>query len=373
MANETEKVNTIAIADIEKISGKTDDNIEKISGLEFTGAVPDWKGSRAILMGGWFYNASGSARSAISVQYKTLSSDANTSDFGDLATAKENAVGSGSNGTRVVMGGGIKNISSGYFAERINIDYVTAASVGTVGDAGDLQTAADQGSKTGASNGTLCFFVGGYINSSGSYTDRMEQMNISTTSGSSTAGDLQFGTSRLHTCSSGDSKSLIMHLGTAESAKTAIDTHNFSTSGNSSAYGSVATIAGGRVACVSATNRVVGGGGYISFGPTVRGTRLSFYPVASNADGDSSDSADLVVGAAGHGSTSDGTRGEFYGGMASLSDGYIQNDMQKITIASLSNATDFGNLTTVDSASDHYSTGDSGGIADLSAESAITS
>ena len=39
MANEVEKVNAIAIADIEKIINKTDDNIEKISGLEFTGVV----------------------------------------------------------------------------------------------------------------------------------------------------------------------------------------------------------------------------------------------------------------------------------------------------------------------------------------------
>ena len=37
MANAIEKVNTIAIASIEAINGKTDDNIEKLNGLEFTG------------------------------------------------------------------------------------------------------------------------------------------------------------------------------------------------------------------------------------------------------------------------------------------------------------------------------------------------
>tara|TARA_Y100000310_G_scaffold300433_1_gene336103 strand:- start:55 stop:714 length:660 start_codon:yes stop_codon:yes gene_type:complete len=41
MANQVEKVNAIAIADIEKIIGLTDDNIEKINGLEFTGTLPD--------------------------------------------------------------------------------------------------------------------------------------------------------------------------------------------------------------------------------------------------------------------------------------------------------------------------------------------
>ena len=39
MANQVEKVNAIAIADIEKINNLTDDNMEKISGLEFTGVT----------------------------------------------------------------------------------------------------------------------------------------------------------------------------------------------------------------------------------------------------------------------------------------------------------------------------------------------
>ena len=34
MANEIEKLNTIAIADIEKFNGKTDNNIEKLNAFE---------------------------------------------------------------------------------------------------------------------------------------------------------------------------------------------------------------------------------------------------------------------------------------------------------------------------------------------------
>ena len=40
MANEVEKVNGIEIGDIEKVSGRTDDNIQAMNGLEFTGATP---------------------------------------------------------------------------------------------------------------------------------------------------------------------------------------------------------------------------------------------------------------------------------------------------------------------------------------------
>ena len=41
MANEVEKLNSIAIADIEKVNGKTDDNIEAFNGFEFAN-VTEW-------------------------------------------------------------------------------------------------------------------------------------------------------------------------------------------------------------------------------------------------------------------------------------------------------------------------------------------
>ena len=40
MANEIEKLNTIAIADIEKINGKDDDDIQAFNSFEFTGVIP---------------------------------------------------------------------------------------------------------------------------------------------------------------------------------------------------------------------------------------------------------------------------------------------------------------------------------------------
>ena len=362
MANETEKVNTIAIADIEKISGKTDDNIEKISGLEFTGTPPDWKGSRAILMGGRFYDSGGSTASAVSVQYKTLASDANTSDFGDLAASKSDAAGSGSNGTTVVMGGGT-TWGSPTVTNTQTIDYVTAASTGTFGDAGDLEVGSDRGGTNGASNGTLCFFAGGR-----GLTSNIEQMTISSTGGASDAGDLT-ASSITHATSNGDSKFLLIGIGTAEVNKTAIDEHDFSTTGNASDYGNVATVGIGKTGVVCATNRVVTAGGYIGSG--AYGTRLQFFPVASSADGDSSDEADLVVAAIGCQGTSNGSRGEFYGGEATSGNGFFQNDIQKVTISSLANTTDVGDLTTVGSATNVYSTGDASGIADMGSQTAI--
>ena len=39
MANEVEKLNNVAVGDIETVNGKTDSNIEKVNSLELTGAT----------------------------------------------------------------------------------------------------------------------------------------------------------------------------------------------------------------------------------------------------------------------------------------------------------------------------------------------
>ena len=106
MANEIEKVNTIAIADIEKIMGKDDDDIEKLSGFEFTGATPDFFGVRFIIAGGYLYPAGdGNAYKKKRIDYKASTSSGNASDFGDLT--EEVGYGAGvTNGTRFVQFGG---------------------------------------------------------------------------------------------------------------------------------------------------------------------------------------------------------------------------------------------------------------------------
>lgn len=367
MANETEKVNTIAIADIEKISGKTDDNIEKISGLEFTGTPPTWKGSRAIIMGGYYYDATGYGRSADSVQYKTMTTDGDTSEFDDLAVHAHNHAGSGSNGVRMVIAGGRTYLASGNTSNNNTINYMVAASTGSVADAGDLNVGSDSGAgRSGASNGTLCFFCGG-----NGLQANMEQMNISTTGGSTDAGDINGGATVNSVTSNGDSKFLIIGIGTSGASKTAIDEHNFSTSADSTAYGSVATVGIGYTGGVCATNRVV----TVGKSTGENRTRMQFFPVASSADGDTSDSADIQTAVQAPTGTSDGTRGEWYGGEASSTEGWMQNSIQKITIASLSNATDIGDLTTEDSTDSYYEgtshTMEIGGITEASAQTGV--
>ena len=345
---------SVASADIEKIMGVERGDIEKVMGVTMP-SLSDWKGTRAIIMGGYAYNSGGSERSTDNVQYKTLTTDGNSAAFDDLSLSVMYAGGSGSNGTRVVIGGG-RTTAASTTVRLTQIDYMVAATTGSVQDAGDLNVGTDFGSEGGASNGTLCFFVGGT-----GLLATMEQMNISTTSGSTAAGDIAAGSSYTHLVSNGDSKFLLLGIGSHNDAgKTAIDIHTFSTTADSTAYGNVATVGLGHSGVVCATNRVVAAGGNTGSG---LGTRMQFFPVASSADGDTSDAADLVVPASGTGGTSDGTRGEFYGGHATAANGRFQNDIQKITIASLANSEDIGDLTTTQFASDYYEDADASGIA----------
>ena len=289
-------------------------------------------------MGGHYYNTGGSSRSTDNVQYKTQTTDGNTAAFDDLSTPKQETAGSGSNVTRVINGGGRTYAASNAFALD-SIDYMVVASLGSVADAGNLNEGSHQGGNGGASNGTLCFFVGGDGNGA-----NIEQMTISSGSGSSQAGDIATGSSKAHCQTNGDSKFLILGIGTNEHNKTAIDEHNFSTSANSSAYGNVATIGLGGSGVVCAVNRAVTVAGYTDASYT-RGSRMQFFPVAASADGDSSDEADIVTTGSHPGATSDGTRGGFYGlNNDQSAHNYVSNTIQKVTIASLSNATDIGDL-----------------------------
>jgi len=355
MANEIEKVNTIAIADIEKFNGKTDDNMEKINAFEFTGVViPAWAGTRGLVMGGSSATASQNA-----IQYKTFASDAATTMFGDLNSARDTPKGSGGNRTRVIHAGGRHNPESGSDVHNINIiDYITVGSTGDGTDFGDLHTGQSAGGHDGASNATLLFCNGGYTGSAN--LNNMEYLTIASTGNGTDAGDLEQGQSN-HATSHGDSKYLIMGGYTGSgSPREEVSTHTFHTSNNASDYGNVGVYAiyGAGTAC--ATDRVVVAGGFTATSGWTAGNQMQYFPVASSADGldfgDIHEAGKFLCG------TSDGTRGEFYGGIETTSGvDIVQNTIEKITIASTGNTTDVGDM----NASDYDVTGfpnENGGI-----------
>jgi len=332
MANEIEKVNTIAIADIEKFNGKTDDNIEKLNSLEFVGVVdPLFAGTRAVLGGG--QDGTSSETPINVIQYKTVTTDGNTFDFGDLQSARFGLKGSGSNITLGIFAGG-KTSSSNNVTDT---DKITVATTGSEADFADLGVGARMGGAGGASNGTLLFCCGGRAASG--RIDSKEYFTIASASTGTDAGDLDKAKSGI-AASNGNSKFLIAGGYDGGSGnEDVIEYHTFSTSADSSSTGTLgATDQEGYM--ISSVARAV------YFRGNSSSAVMEFMTVAS--EGNASSFGDATVARTSMSGWSDGTRGEFAGGDnegGSSTNG--SNVIDKITIASEDDAADVGDLVTI--------------------------
>ena len=344
-------------ADIDSIFGVARADIDTVMGVTVP-SLGDWKGTRTFYFGGRWYNSSGSLSGNISnqIQYKTMTTDGNMADFADCTIDNHNALASGSNGTRILRMGGDSTGETDN-DDQVTIDYWVAASAVNALDAGDLSDGGNRGGSSGSSNGTLCFAYGGDRypgEGSPNYSrDQIEYQNIGTTGGATDGGGDLTAASYAHETSNGDSKALIIGISTSSSGTTTsvIDEHTFSTSGNASNYGSVDTKGhknGAAIMC--STSRVVIAGGQGDGGVH---NEVQYLPVAS--DSDSTDAMDLTYSGWGLWGTSDGTRGEAYGGVTgSWPNFFMQNDIQKLTLASLSGtASEIGDLANEDSDASH--------------------
>ena len=358
---DVEKFMNVEAGDIEKIMGVAVGDIETVMGLGVVTGLA-WAGTTAVIFGGWHKLESTGRVSSDYILYKTLASDVSTSEFGQMNTKRCNAKGSGSNGTRALQAGGSVLVSPGTNVRGVEeIDYVTVASTGSTQDFGDLDTPAALGGSDGASNGTVAFFSGGRVSNGGlSYSSDMEYLTIATTGSSADAGDLYTVAQYDHSTSNGDSKYLIMGGYNGSTSNFPLDTvsqHNFHTTNAATDYGQVGVHAIMEGAVVCSATRIVAAGGYNETDGWGVGDEIHYFTLDSGSDS-TDDGYVLHTAMASIGGTSDGTRGEFYGGQAGT---VVQNEIQKVTIASLGNTADVGDLTNTDSSSG-TSYNDAGGV-----------
>ena len=137
-------------------------------------------GSRGVFGGGY----TGSNPGINVIGYITIASPGNATDFGDLSVARymHSAL---SNGTRGCWGGGWRG--SGYGNSSNVIDYITIASTGNATDFGDLTVARGHG-LTGVCNGTRGCFAGGRDDSAG--TNVIDYITVASTGNATDFGDL---------------------------------------------------------------------------------------------------------------------------------------------------------------------------------------
>ena len=170
---------------------------------------------------------SGSPGFVNTIEYVTIATTANATDFGDLNETTFQGAATG-NETRYVYGGGttptVKDV----------IDYVTIASAGNATDFGDV-TSEDTRNPMGASSSTRGVIAGGQTNAPSNGTDAIDFLTIATTGNTTDFGNLTDGRRR----GSGLSNSIrgVFTGGYDPSNKNIIDYITIATTGNAQDWG----------------------------------------------------------------------------------------------------------------------------------------
>ena len=274
------------------------------------------------------------------IQYVTIASAGNSTDFGDMSSSTDELAHMSSN-TRGVIAGG-----SGGGGTFINtIEYVTIASTGNVTDFGDMTVA--KAFLMGASSSTKGFIIGGTpANGITNTINPIETILFSTTGNATDFGDLTTATRSGSANTSGHAAvqdtafaSLPATrglLGAGNYTSTFIEYIDIASTGNGRGFGDLLYPGRTTGTASSSTRNVVGGRrtgagrhDHIDFSTySTKGKAVDFGNLTQNGDG-------------GGGGVSNGTRGVISIGHTGSA---YSNALEYVTIASEGNATDFGDL-----------------------------
>jgi hypothetical protein len=274
-----------------------------------------WYGDRGVFGGG---EVSGATQNVI--DYITISSAGNATDFGDLTLSREKG-GACSNGSRGVFGAG-----NGGTGANTTIDYITISSAGNATDFGDT-TVGSYGYGT-CSSITRGLFGGGWVSGVGA-SNHIDYITIASTGNATDFGDLTVSRSLLKACADGDRG---VFAGGYD-ALNHIDYVTIASTGNATDFGDL-TVGNSMMASCSDDTRGVFAGGFNTL------NHIDYITIAST--GNATDFGDLTVGRHTAGGTANGTIGVFGGGSAG---GALSASIDYITIATTGNAADFGDLT----------------------------
>ena len=126
------------------------------------------------------FHSGGSPSATNTIDFITIATAGNASDFGDAAAADQGA-GAFASSTRAVFGGGLNN----------TIEFVTIATTGDTTDFGDLISGQTE-KPAGASSSTRGLFICGESQPSGTRLNTIQFVTIATTGNSTDFGDNTF-------------------------------------------------------------------------------------------------------------------------------------------------------------------------------------
>ena len=275
------------------------------------------------------------------IEYVTIASTGDSTDFGDLSGVRGNA-GGVSSATRGVCGGGrtptVVNI----------IEYITMASTGDATDFGDLSVARNY--LAGCSNGLRGTFGGG-VPPSG-HSNIIDFITIASTGNASDFGDLTVARSYAQGLGNGHgginqeviqrpqviynsgSGSALCGGGYTPGESLVIAEIHIPTLGNAADWGDLTSTGGHAYHGGASRTRGIKAGGYDAPG----GNTDLIESIELASRGNASDFGNLIAVRTQPATTSDSTRSLTMGGTETT-------DIVFVTIATAGNATDFGNLT----------------------------
>ena len=286
---------------------------------KYLAPLDPWYGGRGVFMGGYNPNTN-------TIDYISITSTGNATDFGDLNHTTRAVAPASGDGRGLAMGG--RSSSPG---PDTSVDYITIGTTGNASDFGD--TTGQGGYAAGASNGTRALSGGGLSPNS---TNVIEYFTIATTGNGTDLADLTEARFGLAACSNGY-RALFggaYNVASGSGASTVIDYKNFETA-NATDFGDL-TVARGYIGAAQSTPA---GRGFWSGGGSPSANLVIDYVTIDTA-GNATDFGDPPSGQGNSTSaTSNETRGVMGGGESSI------NIISYITIANTGNASDFGDLT----------------------------
>ena len=288
------------------------------------------------------------------IDYITIASVGNAIDFGDLTTATGGGM-STSNSTRGLFGGGYTPTF------QVTTEYITIASTGDAKDFGDLTDARNYGSQGNISNKTRGVISGGADPSA--IVDVIDYVTIASAGDATDFGNLTTATKTTGGCSQGHGgieegeprgsafniHELQAHTGqrgfaTGGNTPTKINTIQYatlSTLGNMVDFGDrSSTASGGHAALGSATRACMAG----SWGGPSPSYMDNIDVIEMAHRGNTSDFGNLSQKRGDLGGGGNATRGVFFGGYSTTPSAAKLNIMEYITISTVGDVTDFGDL-----------------------------
>ena len=289
---------------------------------------------RAIFGGGYTPYATNT------LNFIEMATTGNASGFGDLSVVRK-APGGCASSTRGLIFGGY-TIKS--------IDYVTMSSQGGVSDFGDLQKTSNYSGNALSNN-----IRGIYGSSEGTALnpDRIEYVTIATTGDASEFGRNIFGakhsasgtegSERGYACAASSTRGLFAGGHRHMNAVTNIISYiTIATLGNNVNFGDLTVARNGPSGCSNSTRAIWSGGATSPTSTNVQDT-IDYTTIATL--GNATDFGNLTAATSFATGAASSTRGVIAGGHVAPSGNSTVNTIEYVTISSLGNATNFGDLT----------------------------